>query len=73
MAQRVCHLFAALRTGLRRILTRDGPHWAHIAWTHNPMWLRPEAGDLPPGHPERLACDLPVSEVERGLWAQLRG
>ncbi|MFF4969886.1 DUF6059 family protein [Streptomyces sp. NPDC001037] len=25
----------------------------------------------PPGHPERLATDLPVTDVERELWASL--
>lgn len=26
---------------------------------------------MPPGHPERLVPDLPPSEDERALWAQL--
>jgi len=28
-------------------------------------------GDLPPGHPERLVPDLPLTRAERWLWAQL--
>lgn len=28
---------------------------------------------LPPGHPERLAADRPLSGDERALWAGLKG
>jgi Family of unknown function (DUF6059) len=71
MAERVAGLLKALRRGLRRVLLRDGRHLAHVAWTYNPMWLCPEVSGPPPGHPERIPVDVPMSEVERGLWAQL--
>jgi hypothetical protein len=32
---------------------------------------RAPGADLPPGHPERLVPDLPLTLVERWLWAQL--
>ncbi|MGH3415004.1 MAG: DUF6059 family protein [Actinocrinis sp.] len=28
---------------------------------------------MPPGHPERLVPDVPPSDDERVLWAQLSG
>ncbi|AKJ08825.1 hypothetical protein ABB07_01885 [Streptomyces incarnatus] len=30
-----------------------------------------EPAGPPPGHPERLATDLPATEVERELWTSL--
>jgi hypothetical protein len=44
-----------------------------------PWWLRPgrpallpmELAGPPPGHPERLAGDQPLSAAERELWAGL--
>jgi hypothetical protein len=73
MVERVSSLFTALLTGLRRIVSSYGPEWAHVAWTYNPMWLSPEGNPGGParGHPEKLASHIPMSQVERGLWAQL--
>jgi Family of unknown function (DUF6059) len=49
----------------------------HYGATHAGMVLRPAQAAQPgpygppPGHPERLAIDLPLSTVEAQLWAQL--
>ncbi len=34
--------------------------------------LEAQPSGLPPGHPECLVPDLPLSEIEQVLWAQLR-
>ncbi|MEU0332158.1 DUF6059 family protein [Streptomyces sp. NPDC006193] len=38
-------------------------------WTADPD---PDPSDLPPGHPERLRPDLPLTAYERALERQLR-
>jgi uncharacterized protein DUF6059 len=79
MADRVSSAFGRwkiLVRGFARTYARD---LAHVAWTHNPSWLLIEwdqptadrsAGPAP-GHPEALAAHVPLSKVERALWAQL--
>jgi hypothetical protein len=63
-------VFTALVRGLRWFLSRYGPDCAHMAWTYHPVSLG-DTGGPGPGHPEKLASHIPMSEVERGLWRQL--
>ena len=63
-------MIATLRVLLSRAVNRYARYLVHMAWTDNPQYLVPAEGP-PPGHPERLVGDVPPSEVERVLWAQL--
>lgn len=69
LARFLCLFWLGARIGLVMPYSVPPPQWADLMYAESVR--ASEISDLPPGHPERLVLNVPLSPLEQRIWTDI--